>query len=342
MRICVISTGGTIASSPGDEGLTPTMRVEQLIARIPDLERSGSVSVVDLLSKDSSNMHPNDWARIATCVLERRGDADGFLILHGTDTMAYSASALSYMLLGFDKPVVLTGSMHPIDVPGTVAVDNVRNAFLFLKTLAKRGQAGVSIAFGGFLIHGPRSQKILSHTQTAFSSINYPVLGTIDAGGPSLRHRPVFADPGDAPFRQKNGVFRMERSILLVTLFPGYPARHLEASIAMQPKAIVIEALGMGGVPYLGENLLPPIEHARNHSIPVVITTQCVFGGVDLSIYEVGRKTLRMGVISGKDMSREAIITKLMLLLPHIPEGDSAVLQAAFHTPFCDEISADR
>ena len=125
MRFCVISTGGTIASSPGDEGLTPTMRGEQLLSHIPDLQRSGSVSVVDLLSKDSSNMHPDDWARIARCVLERRDKADGFLILHGTDTMAYTASALSYMLLGFDRPVVLTGSMHPIDVPGTDAIDNV-------------------------------------------------------------------------------------------------------------------------------------------------------------------------------------------------------------------------
>ena len=107
MRFCVISTGGTIASSPGDEGLTPTMRGEQLLSHIPDLQRSGSVSVVDLLSKDSSNMHPDDWARIARCVLERRDEADGFLILHGTDTMAYTASALSYMLLGFDRPVVL-------------------------------------------------------------------------------------------------------------------------------------------------------------------------------------------------------------------------------------------
>lgn len=341
MRFCVISTGGTIASSPGDEGLTPTMRGEQLLSHIPDLRRSGSVSVVDLLSKDSSNMHPDDWVRIARCILERRDEADGFLILHGTDTMAYTASALSYMLLGFDRPVVLTGSMHPIDVPGTDAIDNVRDSLLFVRELAKRGQMGVSISFGGLLIHGPRSQKILSHTQTAFSSINYPVVGTMDGEGPSLRHRPEFASAASAPFLRGDAPFRMERSILLVTLFPGFLARHLEAAVAMQPKAIVVEALGMGGVPYLGESLLPPIEHARNHSIPVVITTQCVYGGVDLSVYEVGRKTLRMGVISGKDMSREAIITKLMLLLPHLPEGDSDALRESFHAPLCDEVSRD-
>ncbi|MGI6784106.1 MAG: asparaginase [Aminivibrio sp.] len=328
----VISTGGTIASRPGTMGLTPSMPGEELLASLDGIGKYGAVTILDLFSKDSSNMSPEDWKMMAACLRAEEKEYGGFLILHGTDTMAYSASALSFFLPGFSKPVVLTGSMFPMGEPGSDAESNVREAFAFLAALAREGRTGVSVAFHGRLIHGPRSQKILSHDTTAFSSINYPELGHFTNGKAVLGEAPYLAPayPVDVSSLQ------VETSIFLVTLFPGFRARFLDHLADAEPKAIVLEALGLGGVPYLGENLLDPIARFREKNIPVVITTQCVYGGVDLSVYEVGKRTLSLGAISGKDMTREAIIAKLMITLPVC---GTECLEELLHENFCDEIS---
>ncbi len=328
----VISTGGTIASRQGKDGLAPSLPGTELLSFVPQIHRFGKISIRDLFSKDSSNMSPDDWRRIALCLLGEEAGYDGFLILHGTDTMAYSSSALSFLLPGYSKPVVLTGSMVPMGEPGGDGEDNIFGAFMFLAAMADRGQRGISIAFHNRLIHGPRAQKVLSHDSTAFSSINYPELGHLPEGKVRL---------GSLPFLKQTypvdvSALALEPSIFLLTLFPGFRARYLDHIVDAAPKAIVLEALGLGGVPYLGESLLPPIARCREKNIPVVITTQCVYGGVDLSVYEVGRKTLELGAISGHDMTREAIITKLMVLLPSVGTGEVEEMLSA---NFCDEIT---
>jgi L-asparaginase len=334
LHFLVVSTGGTIASGEGREGLTPTMTGHDLLKYVPSLSQLGEIDVHDLLFKDSSNMSPLDWKRIAMFLIAQEKRYDAFIILHGTDTMAYTASALSFMIANFTKPVVITGSMQPITQPNTDAIDNIYSSFLFAAEMIRLRQRGITIAFGGQLIHGPRSQKILSHDYTAFTSINYPHLGHIEKGEAILTHRPSLLTP---LFHQKEyETFELETSVFLLTLFPGFRARYLEYIVNMEPKAIVIEALGLGGVPHLGESLLPPLKLSQDLGIPVVITTQCVYGGVDLNVYEVGRKTLKMGVISGKDMTREAIITKLMLLLPYVEPYN---VEKWLHTNFCDEIT---
>ena len=330
----VISTGGTIESRPGAGGLAPSIPREEILTFVSGRERFGKITVLDLLSKDSSNMSPEDWQAIARRLRAEEENHDGFLILHGTDTMAYTASALSFLLPGFKKPVVLTGSMLPPGVPGSDGGKNMKEAFLFLSALVLRMQRGVSIAFHGWLIHGPRSQKILSSEGMAFSSINYPHLGRIRAGKPILGPVPRMKER----FPVDVSSLAVEQSIFLVTLFPGFPSRHLEHIVDASPKAVVLEALGLGGVPFLGENLLPSISRCRERNIPVVITTQRVYGGVDLTVYEVGRKTLELGAISGKDMTREAIITKLMAVLPAL--GGEDLLPSVLHSSFCDEIEA--
>jgi len=327
----VISTGGTIASRAGSNGLVPSLPGEELLSFVQGVEKFGEITVLDLLSKDSSNMSPEDWKMIALCLRSEEKNYDGFLVLHGTDTMAYSASALSFMLPGFKKPVILTGSMEPIGVPGSDAEGNIEGAFAFLSALHERKQQGVSIAFHDRLIHGPRSQKILSHESTAFSSINYPHIGYRNNGIITMEHTPLLQKNYPVDVSTQN----LETSIFLVTLFPGFRSKYLFHLADAGPKAIVLEALGLGGVPYLGENLLPAIEMCQKRSIPVIITTQCVYGGVDLSVYEVGRKTLDLGAISGKDMTREAIITKLMTILPGVEGGN---LETTLHCNFCDEI----
>jgi len=332
-KYCVISTGGTIASSKGSMGLAPALSGKDLIARVPDLALfQGEIEVVDLMSKDSSNMNPLDWVTIARCVKEKEGDNLSFIVLHGTDTMAYTASALSFLLCDSPRPVILTGSMLPMEEPGSDGPENILNSFLFAQLLIERGQPGVSIAFSGKLIHGPRSEKIVSKEKTAFDTINYPLLGKIIRGRAVIDHRPVLSGRSVLGHDE----YRPEKNIILIKIYPGFQASFLEHLINMSPRAVLIESLGLGGVPFIGENLLPPLALAQQRGIPVVLTTQCVYGGVDLSVYEVGRKTLELGVISGKDMTRETLVTKLMIMLPLTPHDEVALM---LDSNYCDEVS---
>ncbi len=329
----VISTGGTIASSRGDNGLKPTITGEDLIRQVPQLEgRAHRIGIEDLMSKDSSNMVPSDWAEIARVVRQNEQVFHSVIILHGTDTMAYTASALSFLLCDFPKPVILTGSMKTITEFDTDAVDNIVSTFRFADHLISRKQAGVSISFADKLIHGPRSEKIVSREKTAFESINYPLIGCDLNGDVSINHRPLLS--GKSTFRDAD--YLLEKNIVLLKIYPGFQASFLEHVLDMSPRAVVLESLGLGGVPYIGENLLPALAMAREKGIPVVITTQCVYGGVDLTVYEVGRKTLDLGVISGRDMTKEAIITKLMVILPHVSSDN---VGTSLHECICDEVA---
>lgn len=328
----VISTGGTIASSSGENGLKPTITGDDLVLAVPQLEEMAPRMVIeDIMSKDSSNMVPSDWAAMARVVRKNQNDFRSFIILHGTDTMAYTASALSFLLCDVSRPVVLTGSMKTISEEDSDAPGNMVSSFRFAEKLIEREQSGVSICFAGKLIHGPRSEKIISRENTAFETINYPLLGKETDGVANVSHRPVLS--GTHLFREAD--HSIEKNIVLLKIYPGFQASFLKDVLEMSPRAVVLESLGLGGVPYIGENLLPALAMARDRKIPVVITTQCVYGGVDLTVYEVGRKTLELGVISGKDMTRETIITKLMVLLPHF---SSETIGQALHRPFCDEV----
>ena len=312
----VISTGGTIASRPGTMGLTPSMPGEELLASLDGIGKYGAVTILDLFSKDSSNMSPEDWKMMAACL---KAEKDGFLILHGT--MAYSASALSFFPPG-SKPVVIPG---PCPHGGAGPTPSNGEA-CFSGGPRTEGRTRVSVAFHGLIT--PRSQRFKPLYYCLFG-INYPELGHFK-NGKVLARRPF------APAYPDVSSLQVETSIFLVTLFPGFRARFLDHLADAEPKAIVLEALGLGGVPYLGENLLDPIARFREKNIPVVITTQCVYGGVDLSVYEVGKRTLSLGAISGKDMTREAIIAKLMITLPVC---GTECLEELLHENFCDEIS---
>lgn len=328
----VISTGGTVASGPGEKGLHPVLGGDELIECIPELEKfRAKLEILDLMSKDSSNMVPDDWIAIAETIRRNRNGFRSFIVLHGTDTMAYTASALSFLLCDFPKPVILTGSMKTVMEPDSDVEENVFSSFAFAGKLIERDQAGVSISFAGKLIHGPRSKKVISREKTAFESINYQLLGKLENGIPVIFHRPVLS--GSSLFSDTG--FPVDSNIALLKIYPGFQASFLEHVLEMSPHAVVLESLGLGGVPYIGENLLPALEMAHRVKIPIVITTQCVYGGVDLSVYEVGRKTLDLGVISGKDMTVETIITKLMVLLPHYRFRS---LEDAFYHPICDEV----
>ncbi len=336
MKISLLTTGGTIASVESDRGLQPGLAGEQLLRVCPGLMGfEHDVAVVDLMSKDSSNMHPSDWLVMADCVRDSAARSDAIVMLHGTDTMAWTASALSYLLNDVPVPVVLTGSMLSADAPDSDVSENIYAAFHFALQLAMYKRRGVSVAFAGLLLHGPRITKIDSRRKNAFVGVDYPFLGEMrDRGTHKIAWltAQVPALSAERPWGPSPAV---ETNVALVPIFPGLSARFLDAVADTGPKAVVLEGYGLGGVPFMGENLLPAIERGVARGIPFVLRGQAPFGGTDPAVYEVGRRALDLGVLSARNMTREALMSKLMLLLPVSAPSD---LERRLGANLCDDV----
>ena len=336
MKFLLLTTGGTIASVPSEEGFVPDLPGEKLLEACPQLMGfDHDLEIADIFSKDSSNMHPFDWLTMERSIRKHAPGKDAVVVLHGTDTLAWTASALSYLLYDIDVPVVLTGSMLPPNEPGSDVPDNIHSAFQFALQLAMYKRKGVSVAFADTLIHGPKATKLDSRRKNAFVSVDYPLLGEMrDKGSHKIpwlsAQKPNFSNKrpwGDSPI--------FETNVSLIPLFPGMRTTFLDSVSANLPKAIVLEGYGLGGVPYMQENLLEPIDRGLKAGIPFVLRTQAPFGGTNLSVYEVGQKALSLGVVSAQNMTREALMTKLMLLLP-LFQGDE--LEARLAENLCDDV----
>ena len=336
MKISLLTTGGTIASVDSDRGLHPDLMGERLLRACPDLMGfEHDVAVVDLMSKDSSNMHPSDWLVMVECIRDNAARSDAIVMLHGTDTMAWTASALSYLLNDVPVPVVLTGSMLSAEAPGSDASGNVYAAFHFALQLAMYKRRGVSVAFAGLLLHGPRVTKIDSRRKNAFVGVDYPLLGEMRDRGTHKVAWLTAQVPALSAERPWGPSPAVETNVALVPIFPGLPARFLDAVADTGPRAVVLEGYGPGGVPFMGESLLPAIERGLARGIPFVLRGQAPFGGTDPAVYEVGRRALDLGVLSARNMTREALMSKLMLLLPVSAPSD---LERRLGANLCDDV----
>lgn len=306
-HICVLATGGTIASRPTPNGLMPALSGEDILAMVPDLRARCDIDCVQLLQLDSTNLQPEHWIRMARAVAERRTQYDAFVITHGTDTMAYSAAALHYMLENIDCPVVLTGSQLPAGVPGTDAEQNLLTAF----HAALGGHAGVYIAFGGRVMFGNDARKLCTMQLTAFGNINRPLAGRF-AGG-----RLTWLAEASAPA----GTFRLhdqlDTRVGVLKIVPGLPPKMLEAFVDAGFRAVILEGYGLGGIPDQESpmNFLPAFQYAKDHGCRLVCTTQCTYDGVDMDSYEMGFRAQQLGVEPGGTLTTEALLCKLMIEL---------------------------
>ena len=306
-HICVLATGGTIASRPTPNGLMPALSGEDILAMVPDLRARCDIDCVQLLQLDSTNLQPEHWISMARAVAERRTQYDAFVITHGTDTMAYSAAALHYMLENIDRPVVLTGSQLPAGVPGTDAEQNLLTAF----HAALGGRAGVYIAFGGRVMFGNDARKLCTMQLTAFGNINRPLAGRF-AGG-----RLTWLAEASAPA----GTFRLhdqlDTRVGVLKIVPGLPPRMLEAFVDAGFRAVILEGYGLGGIPDQESpmNFLPAFQYAKDHGCRLVCTTQCTYDGVDMDSYEMGVRAQQLGVEPGGTLTTEALLCKLMIEL---------------------------
>ena len=300
-KILLLTTGGTIACLPGGEGLEPR-RSDVMERELNQLRTYYDITVRDVMCLDSSNMLPEDWQRIAADIFNNRAGFDGIVVSHGTDTMAYTASAVTFMLPGIDLPVVFTGSQLPLADMLSDGPDNLRTAF----AMAASGVPGVFLAFDRKVMLGCRAVKVRASGFSAFESINAWYAGTVTGMGLELRTKNI-PRPGGAP----RLLPKLNENVFLLKLTPGLNPAIFDMLTAMGYKGIVIEAFGLGGINVLGKSLRG-IRRAVEDGISVVITTQCLYDSADLGVYQVGNKLLDLGVIQGRDMTSEAAMTKLM------------------------------
>ena len=303
MRILVMGTGGTIASSKTERGYKATLSVDEIL-EIAGIRGDGvKIDTKDVLNVDSTLIQPEDWITIGKAVFENLNDYDGIVITHGTDTLTYTSSALSFMLRNVPIPVVLTGSMLPITEPNSDAPRNLRTALTF----AMKGFPGIYVAFMDKIMLGTRVSKVSSFGLNAFQSINYPDIAYVKGEEVVIRHKPELS-AGEPTFDP-----RVDPNVAYLRLTPGL-SPEVFLAVAEKVHGIVLEGYGAGGIPYRGRNLLEAVSMVAREN-PVVMTTQALYGGVDLTRYEVGRRALEAGVIPAGDMTKEATLVKLMYAL---------------------------
>ncbi|RYL91642.1 asparaginase [Sporolactobacillus sp. THM19-2] len=324
-RILVAATGGTISSTPHQDGLAPGLSINQM-AHYFEHKQDVAVDFHVLMNKDSTNMQPEDWLAIARFIHENQDRYDSFIITHGTDTMAYTASALSYLLYNLQKTVVLTGSQVPVSFRRTDAKKNIKDALTFAK---RANLPGVYIVFDGKAILGTRAVKMRTKSYDAFESINYPYIATID--GERLR----------IDFRPKSQVSVFPRhfgicpDVFLLKVFPGLSPVFFDF-LETHVKGLIIESFGNGGLSFENRNLTAGVKRLVQKGIPVIITTQCLEEGQNMELYEVGKRVADAGGITAGDMNTEAVVTKLMWVLAQT--SDPAVVKQMMQTPIAHDL----
>ncbi len=300
-HILLLTTGGTIASTPGGEGLVP--RDSGVFAReMEQLRTYYDITVRELICLDSSNIRPAEWQLIAEGIFNNRQGFDGIVVSHGTDTMGYTASAVTFMLPNIDIPVVFTGSQLPLMDMLSDGPDNLRTAF----AMAAAGHPGIFLAFDRKVMLGCRAVKVRASGFSAFESINARYAALVSTAGLTIDESVLPVSAG-APRLCKE----ISENVFLLKLTPGLSPKIFDALADMGYKGIVIEAFGLGGVNILHEGL-SGIHRALQKGISVVVTTQCLYDSSNLGVYQVGVKLLELGVIQGRDMTSEAAMTKLM------------------------------
>ena len=321
-KILMIATGGTIASKETAEGLAPALSSKELLACVPEVGEVCEVHAVQPFNLDSTNVYSVHWLEIARIIEEGYAAYDGFVVTHGTDTMAYTAAALSYLIQGADKPIVLTGSQRSAYSRDTDARANLSDAFLFA---ADDRAFGVRIVFDGNVILGTRAKKTRTRSYNAFSSIDFPAVAIMREGKPFYYIED--AKPTGAP----RFYHALNENVFVLKMIPGLRAEifdYLDAHC----DGLIIESFGAGGLPnYENDAFCARLAHFLSLGKTAVLTTQVEREGSALDKYAVGRRLRACGrILEARSMTLEATVAKLMWALAQA-RGEAAA--ALFDRP---------
>jgi len=305
-KILLIATGGTIASLPSAKGLKPELSSRGLLDCVPEIRAFCFANAVQAYNIDSTNITPEHWIKLVSIIKENYENYDGFVVCHGTDTMAYTAAMLSYMIQNSPKPIVLTGSQQPISEEDTDGRINLRDSFLYA---ASDEASNVVIVFQGKIIAGTRAKKIRTKSFNAFDSVDFPVLGRIRDG----RIISYIKTPKDG---KVEFYLSLNRKVGLLTLTPGMDGEILNEYFRHYD-AVVMAGYGTGGVPegnYYG--FYEILESWKAKGKTLAVTTQVYHEGSDMNVYKVGRDLKNhFELLESYSMTCESIITKLMWVL---------------------------
>ena len=321
-RILIIATGGTIACKKTEQGLVPMLSSDELLAMVPSIRQIADVDTLQLMSLDSTNMRPGHWVQICRAIEDRYDQYDGFVICHGTDTMAYTSAALSYLCQNLRKPVVVTGAQKPIEEENTDARINLEDS---VRYAASDDAFGVCMVFDGRVIAGTRARKMRTKSYNAFDTINYPHLAVIQDGQIISYIREL------KPYGKPVFYHDLNERIFVFKLIPG-----MDPGVLLQLEDLfdgfIIESYGVGGIPWEGEysydDVLAKLE--QDGKI-IVMATQVIHEGSDMTGYQVGRVAKEQyALMETYDMTLEAAVTKLMWAMGQ--EQDKRRIRELFYT----------
>lgn len=321
-RILLLGTGGTIACKRTSQGLTPLLTSEEILSFVPDSRQFCSIDSVQVLNIDSTNIQPSHWMAIAKAIEDHYELYDGFVITHGTDTLAYTAAALSYLIRNSAKPIVITGAQKPIDMENTDARINLSDSLRF----ASHDRAhGVNIVFDGKVIAGTRGKKERTKSYNAFSSINFPYIAAIQD-----EHILFYLDDKGISKEPVQFFHRLNPNVGLLKLIPSMDASLLDY-MAEHYDAVIIESFGVGGLPtYDRGDYHRAVGRWTSLGKTVIMTTQVTNEGSNMSIYEVGKNIKQeFGLLEAYDMTLEAAVTKTMWILGQT--SDPAEIRRLFY-----------
>ena len=330
-KILLIGTGGTIASKQSPSGLMPVVSAEELVNHVPDVKAYADAESVQVCNIDSTDVTPSHWLDLTTVIRDNYDKFDGFVICHGTDTLAYTAAALSYLIQNSLKPIVITGAQKPIDAEDTDARQNLRDSILYA---CNDSSHRVSIVFDGKVIAGTRAKKEKSKSYDAFSSINFPYLAVIRDGKviryiqdeffPASISEPIFAD-------------KICNSIFTLKMTPGFDESMLPI-VFDRYECIIIESFGVGGIP---SYLMKAFQTQMNtHNTLVIVATQVANEGSDMKIYQVGHDVKEdFDLLETYDMTFESAFAKACWLLGR-EDLSHEEIKEKFYKPIAYDITA--